>query len=331
MRDDHLNKLADNNIIIYLSVGVFLVVVFLSFRFIPVIENISNHSLILPNQDLWKLSPLLCNVINTVIILFCALLLQRMNSIFALIRSRTLFPLLFFLLLEGSNPSLTSTLNLGNLLSFILILSLFTLFSSYQKEQTQRHAFGLSLYIGFGTLFWSPFIYLMPIFWIGMYQMRSLTGKTFVATLLGLITVGWLILSAHWIFGITLYSENLFVPLSENHIYELQCLNYTQLLYIFPTIVLGIISIINNLYNNFNDKTRTRAYNGFINILLIVAIIAIIIHFNESNIYLPVLNTCIALQAAHFFTNTKNKPTIVLFYIILTLYFLLFLWNLLQD
>ena len=154
----------------------------------------------------------------------------------------------------------------------------------------------------------------MPIFWIGMYQMRSLTGKTFVATLLGLITVGWLILSAHWIFGITLYSENLFVPLS-----------------IFPTIVLGIISIINNLYNNFNDKTRTRAYNGFINILLIVAIIAIIIHFNESNIYLPVLNTCIALQAAHFFTNTKNKPTIVLFYIILTLYFLLFLWNLLQD
>ena len=254
-----------------------------------------------------------------------------MNSIFALIRSRSLFPLLFFLLLEGSNPSLTSTLNLGNLLSFILILSLFTLFSSYQKEQTQRHAFGLSLYIGFGTLLWSPFIYLIPIFWIGMYQMRSLTGKTFVATLLGLITVGWLILSAHWIFGITLYSENLFVPLSENHIYESQSPNYTQLFYIFPTIVLGIISVINNLYNNFNDKTRTRAYNGFINILLIVAIIAIIIHFNESNIYLPVLNTCIALQAAHLFTNTKNKPTIVLFYIILTLYFSLFLWNLLQG
>ena len=331
MRDDHLNKLADNNIIIYLSIGIFLVAAFLSFRFMPILENISNHSLILPNQDSWKLSPLSCNIINTVIILFGALLLQRMNSIFALIRSRSLFPLLFFLLLEGSNPSLTSTLNLGNLLSFILILSLFTLFSSYQKEQTQRHAFGLSLYIGFGTLLWSPFIYLIPIFWIGMYQMRSLTGKIFVASLLGLITAGWVILSAHWIFGITLYSENLFVPLSENHIYESQSPNYTQLFYIFPTIVLGIISVINNLYNNFNDKTRTRAYNGFINILLIVAIIAIIIHFNESNIYLPVLNTCIALQAAHLFTNTKNKPTIVLFYIILTLYFSLFLWNLLQG
>ena len=297
----------------------------------PVQENIGNHSLILPDYKNWQLLPLAKVSINTIIILFCAFLLQRINSIFALIRSRTLFPLLFFLLLEGSNPDLTTTLNTGNLLSLILIISLFTLFSSYQKEKTQRHAFGLSLYIGCGALLWSPFIYLMPVFWIGMYYMRSLTGKTFAATLLGLITVGWIILSIHWIFGLPLYTENLLVSLSENHIHELKNSTYTQLIYILPTLILGIISIINSLYNNFNDKTRTRAYNGFINLILIVTVIAITVHFNETNIYLPILNTCVALQAAHFFTNTRNKPAIILFYIVLTFYFSLYVWSLLQG
>lgn len=324
MKNNHLNKLADNNLIIYLSISIFLAAVFFSYRFASVEENAD--SLLLTG----KLSPALCCAINTAVILLCALLLQRLNSIFALIRSRTSFPLLFFLLLEGSNPCLTNTPHSGNLLSLILIFMLFALFSSYQEKEAQRHAFGMSLCIGCGFLLWNPFIYLLPVFWIGMYKMQSLTGKSFAATLLGLATVAWLVINVHIIGGVPWFAGQFFASLSGIHINEWHHASSKMLLHILLLVILGIISIINNLYNNFNDKTRTRTYNGFIHSLSIISVLLIIVYFNAAETCMPILHTCVALQAAHLFTNTRNKAVIILFYIVLSCFFALYLWSLFQ-
>ncbi|MCH5328447.1 MAG: hypothetical protein J1E02_05460 [Coprobacter sp.] len=318
MKNNHLNKLADNHIIIYLSISIFLAAVFFSYRFVGVKEN--TGSLFLNG----KFSPFFCSAINVVVILLCALLLQRLNGIFALIRSRTSFPLLFFLLLEGSNPQLTCTLHPGNLLSLLFICTLFALFSSYQGKETQRQAFGLSLCIGCGFLLWNPFIYLLPVFWFGMYKMQSLTGKSFAATLMGIITVAWLVVNIRFLSGLPPYTFSAVLPGDYLHVSHPQKI----FPYILLPVILGTISMVNNLYNNFNDKTRTRTYNGFINALSIVSVLLIVIDFHEAESCLPVLNTCIALQASHLFTNTRNKIIIVLFYIVLACFFALYLWSL---
>ena len=83
------------------------------------------------------------------------------------------------------------------------------------------------------------------------------------------------------------------------------------------------------LYALFNEKRQMRAYNGFINLLSIYSAILLILDYRNYALYLPVLNLAVAMQSAFVFTMTGKKATVVSFYLIVTLYIGLFIWNLL--
>ena len=105
--------------------------------------------------------------------------------------------------------------------------------------------------------------------------------------------------------------------------------NDPQFWTIVLTALLGLFSGTATLYTTFNEKRQTRAYNGFINLLSVYSAILLIIDYRNYTLYLPVLNMAVAMQAAFFFTNNTKKYGVVLFYLILTLYTGLFVWNLL--
>lgn len=84
------------------------------------------------------------------------------------------------------------------------------------------------------------------------------------------------------------------------------------------------------LYSTFNEKRQIRAYNGFTNLLSVYAALLLIVDYRNYTLYLPVLNAAVAMQAASFFTNNGGKkPAVISFYLVLTLYIALFIWNLL--
>ena len=113
------------------------------------------------------------------------------------------------------------------------------------------------------------------------------------------------------------------------HIPETLSFNDPQFWTIVLTALLGLFSGTATLYTTFNEKRQTRAYNGFINLLSVYSAILLIIDYRNYTLYLPVLNMAVAMQAAFFFTNNTKKYGVVLFYLILTLYTGLFVWNLL--
>ena len=200
-------------------------------------------------------------IINLGAILISSLLLLWINNIYTIVRAHSSLPLLFFLLLECSNPELTSELRIGNILVPVILLSIALLYSTYQNIRPQNQAFTFSLLITAGFLFWTPLIFFLPIFWIGLYQTRALNSKTFFASIIGIITVIWLFYGGHFIWNYPLSFDKIFKTAGTIHWLHDEG-EFSQLLYLLPTIAIGFIAGISSLYKHYSDKICTRVYNN---------------------------------------------------------------------
>ena len=122
-----------------------------------------------------------------------AFLLHRANYVLVLIREKTMLPFLFYVLFISTNPDffpLKST-SVG---VFCLILAIYQLFTTYHDPGAREKAYSAALLIGIGSLLWVHLLWFLPLFWLGMYNFRSLTSRTFIASLLGVATVYWFLL-----------------------------------------------------------------------------------------------------------------------------------------
>jgi hypothetical protein len=69
------------------------------------------------------------------------------------------------------------------------------LFKAYREGKsglTPGKAYKATLWLGIGSLIWVHLLWMLPLFWYGMYQFRLLNRRTFTATLLGVAMTYWL-------------------------------------------------------------------------------------------------------------------------------------------
>jgi hypothetical protein len=121
-------------------------------------------------------------------LLFLAVaLVQRFNFRFVIVRGKTVLPFLFFLLLNSVNPDFFPIRPIS-IAIFLILFAMFELFGSYQNQMAAGRMFNMMFFLCVGSLIWPYILWLIPVFWIGMYQFRILNIRTFSATLLGLFT-----------------------------------------------------------------------------------------------------------------------------------------------
>lgn len=121
-----------------------------------------------------------------------AFLLHRANYVLVLIREKTMLPFLFYVLFISTNPDffpLKST-SVG---VFCLILAIYQLFTTYHDPEA-REGLQCRLADRYRQSALGSFAVVLPLFWLGMYNFRSLTSRTFIASLLGVATVYWFLL-----------------------------------------------------------------------------------------------------------------------------------------
>lgn len=290
---------------------------------LPMVE--SHGGLLCPGAGQWLAPALLNRVVNCLLVLLCGVLLLRINNRFSLIQKHTLLPFLFFLLLELASPAL-SLLGDGTVTTVILLLLLVLFFQSYQSDRAQP-AFLIFGALALGTLFCTRFAYFVPLFLIGFSQIRYLSVKSLSGALIGFITPFWFIVGIDLIpfSQLTLLLPDFTPALPASLPYD-----HPQFWIVVLTALLGLFSGTTMLYTSFNEKRQIRAYNGFVNLLSVYTALLLILDYTHYAYYLPVLNAAVSMQAAFFFTNNGNrKPGVILFYLILTLYIALFIWNLL--
>ena len=225
----------------------------------------------------------------------------------------------FFLLLEMLSLSLLSQLSLANIASLLVCTAIFILYSSYMMGAAPEKGFLIAFIFATASIFYARILYLLPVFAIGMQQMRASSWRTYAAMIIGLITPYWIILGMGWIDAEQIDFTALKIPL------QLPTLS-SGLIPAVLTIVLGMFSGIFNLLNISRENIQTRAFNGFITILSIYTALLMCIDHTHIETYLPVLNIAVAIQCTYNFTTIQNRLNTILFYSITILLIGLQVW-----
>ena len=257
-------------------------------------------------------------------------LMILLNNFHALIRIYSRAITSAFIILSGVACFIFPSLE-GCIVTVGLVASLLTLFTTYQNREAAGWIYYTFLILGVASVANIHFLVFIPIYWIMMIFINSLSLRTFIASLFGLLTPYWIWIAVVLFFykdNLTPFT-NLFQPLTEvtffNAYGSIPLSHY--LTYAF-LVILAFTGIIHFLRKSYNDKIRTRQFYYsiiFFNIVVLV-LLALFPQYYDL-LFRPAIILTSPL-IGHFIALTRTKITNIAFYLILITALLLTGFNL---
>ena len=214
-----------------------------------------------------------------------AYMMVELSNSNALIRVRSRMVTTTFLLLSCMYVSGFQSL-LGNLGQLCFIATILILFNTYQDNQSAGKTYYAFLCLGCGSLLYAEYLYYVPLLWILMIsRLQSLSWRTFIASILGIITPYWFV--SLWLFYIWD-----FTPLTD-HLSDLNSFifpaNYLSvtleqlLVYIF-LLAISITGIIHFWQYSYEDKIHIRQLFGFFTVINLLTLLFIALQPHQYNV-----------------------------------------------
>lgn len=274
-----------------------------------------------------QLNEFLGKIINFTLYGIILFILIGINNTYSLIRTRTTFQACIYSLFIAVCPVL-QPLQKEPFVVICVCLSLYFLFRTYQKNEPTGNIFHSYLFLGMGSLLFPQLLYLFPIWIIGGYKFQSLSPRTFFAGLVGISFPYWFLLGHAFFYN---EMQLFYAPFKELVIFapiNLSTLPLWELATLGIIFLITLISIIHYLFNNYQDKIRTRSYLSFIVLLGGILLVSVLLQPQYTRALLPVLLICTSILMGHFFTLTSSKASNAFFIISLVLLIALLYCNL---
>ena len=260
-----------------------------------------------PDNKLWNLVEslnsdiLFGDIVNFVIYSISAWVLFKINEHFSLTSVKSRLPFMFFLIFLLGTPQL-HLISEGTVASITFPIMIYMLFSAYMKEISSIQSFAIGAIMSVAAMFWINIVLYFPIFIIGLVIMRSFSFKSFIAMILGLLTLFWIR------FTIEFTTDNL----DSFYLYLSQILDFKTTsiftLSIPEKVIIGIIffiSFCNLLYGLFTDQEKIRnqlCYN-FILTALVVSFIFLFFNIESITGHLTIIYTLNALLLINYLSG----------------------------
>lgn len=270
----------------------------------------------------WKMQTTLYVIHLAAVILSCVLLL-RLNNTYNLMQQRTWLPATLLLFFNSCVPAFAHTLNVGILLSPILILLLHLLHGTYQS-QGQQAAYGIGLLIASGGLIWPAFTFLLIPFAAGLAYMQTFTWRSVTALILGALTPAWLFFCICIVFDLTptYPAESLFPRIDVDNIAAIKNTGF-----LIATAIIGICCGVSDSYLMTRHKIQIWRSNRFLLLLFALLILLCIINLHFLDEYLPLLHVIMAQSAGYYLVHTRNRYVLWQTGIAAIVYLSLYVWN----
>lgn len=260
--------------------------------------------------------------INFMLLAATAGAMIAINRQFNILRTLSVFFAAYFIFTTCSTPDISSFLSVSSILAAGIILCMWILFTLYNERYSDRRIFLIFAILSAGTLYDWKFIFFIPVFIVGLAQMRILRFKKIMAALIGIATPPWIA------FGLGL------IPIPAiPHIYFTSPALLLQapgglpfLCAVVLTMAIGFLFGSINLLRILGFNARARAYNGFLAILGIYTGALAIINFTALPDYVTLLNACVAFQVGHFFRATASRRGYIVVLLLLAAYTSLYIW-----
>ena len=268
--------------------------------------------------------PELSCVANISVIMATALVMIGINRTFTLLRTLSVFFAAYFIFITCATPGVAGVLGPSSLLAGIVIWCMGILFTLYHQRRSDRRIFLIFCLLSAGTMVDWRFLFYVPVFFVGMVQMRILRFKKIIAAIIGLITPPWIV------FGLDL------IPITHFRLPHIFFTPPTLLLEtpgswpflctVLFTMVTGFVFGSTSLLRILGFNARARAYNGFLAMLGIYTGVLAIINFTALPTYVTLLNACVAMQVGHFFRATASRRGYILILTLIAAYSGLYAW-----
>ena len=208
----------------------------------------------------------------------------------------------------------------GGIVTVGFIASLLTLFVTYQNREATGWVYYTFLILGLASMAKVSLLALIPIYWILMIFLSSLGLRTFIASILGLLTPYWFGIATVLLLykgDFSLFTSH-FLPLTEITFftaYDSIPLSH-YLTYAF-LVILTITGIIHFLRTSYNDKIRTRQLYYSIMFFNIVILVLLPVFPQQYDLLFRPAIILTSPLIGHFIALTKTKVTNIAFYLIL--------------
>lgn len=202
-----------------------------------------------------------------------------------------------------------------------LLLSCFVAFKGYGRFQPQGWVFHAFLFLGIGSIVFPPMLLLVPFFLFSCsHQLRILTGKAFVAALLGLLL-------PYWVYG----TFCLLTGFDVSRLFSawhaalrtslplLSSFEPWQLAFLPFLLFLALTSMAHFVRTSYNDKIRTRQYFYTLFSLQFPLFFLLLWYPDALSFTLPLFLTNSVPFIAHYFALARGRFMNVWFIVCLLL------------
>ena len=260
--------------------------------------------------------------VNFAVLSATAWAMIAINRQFNILRTLSVFFAAYFLFITCSTPFMSCFAGTSSVLAACMIFCMWILFTLYNEPHSNRRIFLIFAILSVGTLYDWKFLFFIPLFVIGLAQMRILRTKKIIAALIGIFTPPWIV------FGLDLMPipqlPHIFFTPPTILLQSPEALPF--LCTVLLTMAIGFLLGSINLLRILGFNARARAYNGFLALLGIYTGILAIINFTALPDYMTLLNACVAFQVAHFFRATASRRGYILIVLLFAAYTSLYLW-----
>ena len=260
--------------------------------------------------------------VNFAVLSATAWAMIAINRQFNILRTLSVFLAAYFLFITCSTPFMSCFAGTSSVLAACMIFCMWILFTLYNEPHSNRRIFLIFAILSVGTLYDWKFLFFIPLFVIGLAQMRILRTKKIIAALIGIFTPPWIV------FGLDLMPipqlPHIFFTPPTILLQSPEALPF--LCTVLLTMAIGFLLGSINLLRILGFNARARAYNGFLALLGIYTGILAIINFTALPDYMTLLNACVAFQVGHFFRATASRRGYILIVLLFAAYTSLYLW-----
>lgn len=261
------------------------------------------------------------------IIAFCGYLMIEMNTTFTLIRTRTTLPTCIFVYLTTIFFFLHS-FEWANFAPLAFLLAIFNLFLGYESTKSASHVFHSFLFIGIGSLGFPQLVYFTPLLIISTITFRAMNAKSFLASILGLITPYWILFAYAFYQDEMSLFHNLVMEMFHFYPINYSDLDTTKVIAGLFCILLLIVSSLHYFQVAYLDKTRTRIYLSFFAFSGWWTTLIMVLQPQHLHALLPIQLISLAFLTGHLFTLTRNRFSRLFFVVTFILFIALTVFNL---
>lgn len=269
----------------------------------------------------------LISILFTIIIVFYA---GHLNAKHKLIRSRTYLTYVFSILFFSSHPAYIYMCP-QYIATLLIIICIDLLLGSFQQIDSSGKAYSIGFLIALASLFTPGAIIYIFLFWIGFRIMRCLKIKTIATSLLGIISVYWMVFFYYlWQKDLGSFLEPFYhlYPVFSSYIKNI---NVSTGIIIFFCLVLLLTAMLSYFNNSYKDKIQTRANLYFLYAMAAFSMLAFLFIKDTPTLHLYIFSFSSSLLLSHFFSLILEKWKVSFFYVAITLYLIISIYMLFNS